>query len=159
MSSFLQKARDRAQEAAAQLTSAHHGNADAANAPAAAGSASPSSSNHISSSTYTGSLPHVFRQGLANFDPRFESTRSLHVMRGALKGVVIDEAALSRETKSAAAKTFKWGLDHRADDRMDGVGDPVLVDVTDRLAYVLSTLGDLEHEHSQRLSQIGRAHV
>lgn len=161
MSSFLQKARDRAQEAAAQLASAHHGNADPNNPPAAAGaasSASPSSSSHISSSTYTGSLPHVFRQGLANFDPRFESTRSLHVMRGALKGVVIDEAALSRETKSAAAKTFRWGLDHRADDRMDGVGDPVLVDVTDRLAYIISTLGDLEQEHSQRLS-VARANL
>lgn len=159
MSSFLQKARDRAHEAAAQFSGGGSSQHDASNSSASGGSpgtgatSGGSTPTGVSNTTYTGSLPHVFRQGLANFDPRFESTRSLHVMRGALKGVVIDEAALSRETKSAAAKTFKWGLDHRSDERMDGVGDPVLVDVSDRLAFVLSTLGDLEQEHSQRLSQ------
>lgn len=62
-------------------------------------------------------------------DPRFEGTRSLHMMRGALKGVVIDEAALSRETKTAAAKTFRWGQDHASEARHDGVADEALADM------------------------------
>lgn len=113
-SSFFKKARDRAQEAAASLTGSgqHH-----------------DGSSSSSSFTYTGSLPHVFRQGVASLDPRFESTRSLHVMRGALKAVAIDGQALARETKTAAAKVFKWGQDHAREDRLDGVADEPLADV------------------------------
>lgn len=50
-------------------------------------------------------------------------------MRGALKAVAIDGQALARETKTAAAKVFKWGQDHAREDRLDGVADEPLADV------------------------------
>lgn len=120
--SFLKKARDRAQEAAASFTGSGHHQQDSSNT-------TTSSASTSSGFTYTGSLPHVLRHGVASLDPRFESTRSLHVMRGALKAVVIDGQALARETKTAAAKTFKWGQDHARQDRVDGVADEPLADM------------------------------
>lgn len=148
MSSFFQKARDRAQEAAASLQSSSSSSTSHGQGQNAGGGHSTSSGF-----TYTGSLPHVFRQGLQSFDPRFEATRSLHLMRGALKGVIIDDKALSRETKGVATKTYKWGEDHAREDRLDGVGDEALADVTDRMAFIMSKLGDLELEHAQRLTE------
>lgn len=164
-SSFFQRARDRAQEAASQLSASYsQGQQQASTADGETDTTTDSSnSNNKRNSkggfTYTGGLPHALRSGLASVDPRFESTRSLHVLRGALKGIVIDENALSRETKSAAAKVYKYGQDHAIGrGRLDGVGDHVLEDVTDRLAYILTTIGDLEKQHADSLTQ-ARAHL
>lgn len=126
MASFFQKARDRAQEVAAEFSSSSSHHTDSGDATTAS---TGNSAGKSSGFTYTGSLPHVLRQGMASVDPRFEATRPLHMMRAALKGVVIDEAALARETKTAAAKTFKWGQDHAAQDRQDGVADEALADM------------------------------
>ncbi|CAO1638579.1 unnamed protein product [Sympodiomycopsis kandeliae] len=142
MSSFFQKARERAQEAASSFShpQEHHEGGEGGGG------------HHLSSSTYTGSLPHAFREGLANLDPRFESIRSLHTMRAALKGVIIDEAALSRETKTASSKIFKWGLDHRSDERMDGVGDPMITDVSEKLSYLYNMISELQSHHTSLLT-------
>lgn len=79
--------------------------------------------------TYTGSLPHTLRQGLAQVDPRYESTRSFHLLSGALKSVSIDHEATARETQAAARATFHWGQDQAPSKREDGAGDEAIVDV------------------------------
>ncbi|KAE8264549.1 hypothetical protein A4X09_0g6937 [Tilletia walkeri] len=106
---------------------------------------------------YTGSLPPLIRSGIASLDPRFESARQTHLLSNALKALNIDHEATARETKAAATATFKWGSDlsplatsTSSPARLDGSCDPALVDITDRMAYVLSTIGDLEAAHVKR---------
>ncbi|CAD6884678.1 unnamed protein product [Tilletia controversa] len=117
------------------------------------------------SALYTGSLPPLIRSGFASFDPRFESARQTHILSNALKALSIDHEATARETKAVATATFKWGADlspnasnsssfssagTTAPPRLDGSCDPALVDIADRMAYILSTIGDLEAQHVKR---------
>lgn len=111
------------------------------------------------SALYTGSLPPLIRSGIASLDPRLESARQTHLLSNALKALNIDHEATARETKSAATQTFKWGQDlalhpssatSKDGPRLDGSCDPALVDITDRFAYILSTIGDLEASHVKR---------
>lgn len=150
MASFFAKARERA-EAAAQQLQAHHA-ASSTNRPSdAAGSSDATSSS--SGFTYTGAVPHLFRHGIASVDPRYESTRQFHLLSQAVKGFNIDHEAAGREAKSLAKATFVWGQHHLPEKRDDSVGDEMLVDVTDRLAYVWHEIGQLEAAHSQRSEQ------
>ncbi|CBQ67872.1 conserved hypothetical protein [Sporisorium reilianum SRZ2] len=159
MASFFAKARERA-EAAAQQLQAHHAassaNKTTSDASASADATRPgagSGSGSGSGFTYTGSVPHLLRQGLASVDPRYESTRQLHLLSQAIKGFNIDHEAAGREAKGLAKATFVWGQHHLPEKRHDGVGDEMLVDVTDRLAYVWHEIGQLEAAHSQRSEQ------
>lgn len=156
MASFFAKARERA-EAAAQQLQAHHA-ASSANKTGDASGAGETSSTTTSSGTgsgftYTGSVPHLLRHGIASVDPRYESTRQFHLLSQAIKGFNIDHEAAGREAKSLAKATFTWGQHHLPEKRDDSVGDEVLVDVTDRLAYVWHEIGQLETAHSQRSEQ------
>ena len=146
MASFFAKARERA-EAAAQQLQAHHA------ASSGSGSASGDAASSSSGFTYTGSVPHLFRQGIASVDPRYESTRQFHLLSQAVKGFNIDHEAAGREAKGLAKATFVWGQHHLPEKRDDSVGDEMLVDVTDRLAYIWHEIGQLEVAHSQRSEQ------
>ncbi|CDS02068.1 uncharacterized protein SPSC_02710 [Sporisorium scitamineum] len=154
MASFFAKARERA-EAAAQQLQAHHAASSANKTSNASASADASGAGSGSGSgfTYTGSVPHLFRQGLASVDPRYESTRQFHLLSQAIKGFNIDHEAAGREAKGLAKATFVWGQHHLPEKRHDGVGDEMLVDITDRLAYVWHEIGQLETAHSQRSEQ------
>ena len=147
----LQKARERA-EAAAQQLQAHHAASSSA-ASAAGEPATGPSSNPGSGFTYTGSVPHLFRQGLASVDPRYESTRQFHLLSQAIKSFNIDHEAAGREAKGLAKATFTWGQHHLPEKRHDSVGDEMLADLTDRLAYIWHEIGQLETAHSQRSEQ------
>ncbi|EST10073.2 Eisosome component PIL1/LSP1 [Kalmanozyma brasiliensis GHG001] len=155
MTSFFAKARERA-EAAAQQLQAHHAASSAGQAGDASVSsdaANPSGSTSGSGFTYKGSMPHLFRQGLASVDPRYESTRQFHLLSQAIKGFNIDHEAAGREAKSLAKATFVWGQHHLPEKRDDSGGDEMLVDVADRLAYVWHEIGQLETAHGQRSEQ------
>ncbi|KAK0550119.1 hypothetical protein OC846_003075 [Tilletia horrida] len=176
---LFRHARDRAQEVVQQAQSQlqqqqqKHSSSSSTAAPGSSSSSQQlvSSGTRPSSNTsslpslsalYTGSLPPLIRAGIANLDPRFESTRQSHLLSNALKALSIDHEATARETKSVATATFKFGQDlsptpvassasaASASSRLDGSCDPALVDITDRLAYVLSTIGDLEAAHVKR---------
>lgn len=148
MASFFAKARERA-EAAAQQLQAHHAASSANKTGEGAGDATSSSSSF----TYTGAVPHLFRQGIASVDPRYESTRQFHLLSQAVKAFNIDHEATGREAKNLAKATFVWGQHHLPEKREDSVGDEILTDVTDRLAYVWHEIGQLEAAHSQRSEQ------
>ncbi|KAJ9476720.1 Sphingolipid long chain base-responsive protein LSP1 [Pseudozyma hubeiensis] len=150
MASFFQKARERAEAAAQQLQAHHAGKTGDASA---SGDAAAPSSASASGFTYTGSVPHLFRQGLASVDPRYESTRQFHLLSQAVKSFNIDHDAAGREAKALAKATFVWGQHHLPEKREDSVGDEMLVDVTDRLAFVWHEIGQLETAHSQRSEQ------
>ncbi|SPO21054.1 uncharacterized protein UTRI_00531 [Ustilago trichophora] len=150
MASFFAKARERA-EAAAQQLQAHHAASSANKTGDASGSGDATNSG--SGFTYTGSVPHLFRQGLASVDPRYESTRQFHLLSQAVKALNIDHEAAGREAKGLAKATFVWGQHHLPEKRDDSVGDEMLADVTDRLAYVWHEIGQLEVAHSQRSEQ------
>ncbi|GAC95412.1 hypothetical protein PHSY_002988 [Pseudozyma hubeiensis SY62] len=154
MASFFQKARERA-EAAAQQLQAHHAASSTSKTGDASASGDPAAPNSASASgfTYTGSVPHLFRQGLASVDPRYESTRQFHLLNQAVKSFNIDHEAAGREAKALAKATFVWGQHHLPEKREDGVGDEMLVDVADRLAFVWHEIGQLETAHSQRSEQ------
>ncbi|KIS72039.1 uncharacterized protein UMAG_00461 [Mycosarcoma maydis] len=154
MASFFQKARERA-EAAAQQLQAHHAASSATkiNDTSASANVTASGAGSASSFTYTGSVPHLFRQGLASVDPRYESTRQFHLLSQAFKSFNIDHEAAGREARGLAKATFVWGQHHLPEKRDDSVGDEMLADVTDRLAYVWHELGQLETAHSQRSEQ------
>ncbi|CEH16107.1 hypothetical protein CBOM_05980 [Ceraceosorus bombacis] len=155
MSSFMQKARERAMEAAAKAqdaASSFSGAHGSPNASQASGHGSNSTNNNSGVGGYTGALPHVLRQGVAQFYPRSEfDSRSSHVLSSALKSVSIDHEALARETKTAAKSAYLWGQDQDPYKREDGAGDAALVDVMDRLAFLLTTVGDLETAHVSQL--------
>lgn len=102
----------------------------------------------ISNSSF---MPHLLRHGIASIDPRFEQNRSFHQLSGHLKSTRIEHEAVGRQTKGMATATFKWGQDQLAEKREDSAGDEALADVTDRLAYMLSFIGDLHNEHAQRI--------
>lgn len=144
MASFFSKARERA-EAAAQQLQAH------ASGAASAGKTNTSQSG--SNFSYTGSVPHLLRQGLASVDPRYEANRQFHLLSQAVKSLNIDHEAAGRESKNLAKATFNWGQSHLPENREDSVGDEMLVDVTDRLAYIWHEIGLLEISHSQRSEQ------
>ncbi|KDN52822.1 hypothetical protein K437DRAFT_149178 [Tilletiaria anomala UBC 951] len=154
MSSLLQRAKEKAQEAAHQLQQAA-ANAQSSNAASKSNNAGSSNANDnatgLSSSTYTSSLPHLLRHGIASFDPRLQSNRSFYVLNNAMKAVSIDHEALKRETHALAMAAYNYGQQHVASTRPDGVGDEVIVDVMDRIAYVLSLTGDLHAEHVSRV--------
>ncbi|SNX81786.1 uncharacterized protein MEPE_00491 [Melanopsichium pennsylvanicum] len=152
MTSFFAKARERA-EAAAQQLHAHHAASNANKTGDFSTSSSGDANTSASAFTYTGSVPHLFRQGLASVDPRYESTRQFHLLSQAVKGFNIDHQAAGREAKDLAKATFVWGQHHLPEKRDDSVGDEMLVDVTDRFAYVWHQIGQLETEHSQRSEQ------
>ncbi|PWZ02558.1 PDT-domain-containing protein [Testicularia cyperi] len=155
MASFFAKARERA-EAAAQQLQAHASGGSTSNSTANAGSGgggTSSATNSGSGFSYTGSVPHLLRQGLASVDPRYESNRQFHLLSQAVKSLNIDHEAAGRESKSLAKATFNWGQSHLPENREDGVGDEMLVDVADRLAYIWSEIGQLEAAHSQRSEQ------
>lgn len=156
MASFFAKARERA-EAAAQQLQAHHAASSASGAGDSSSTTTTSNSGSGSGSgsgfTYTGSVPHLLRHGIASVDPRYESTRQFHLLSQAIKGFNIDHEAAGREAKGLAKATFTWGQHHLPEKRDDSVGDEVLVDVTDRLAYVWHEIGQLETAHSQRSEQ------
>ena len=136
MASFLQRAKEKAQEAAQQLSaSASQHGAGASSSSASpgqsgnTGSSSGGAAGGLSSSTYTSSLPHMLRHGIASIDPRLQNNRSFYLFNNALKGVSIDNDALGRETHALARATYNYGQDHIASNRMDGIGDEVIVDV------------------------------
>lgn len=143
MTSFFQKARDKAEQAAAgiqayaqQQQQLHSQSASSSSSdPYTAASVPQSQSNAANQSTssgissYTGAVPHLLRNSLASYDPRFESTRTFHVLSTSLKNLSIDNEALARESKSAAKATYRWGQDHIPGKREDAVGDAALVDV------------------------------
>lgn len=83
----------------------------------------------LASTTYTSSLPHLLRQGIASIDPRLQSNRSFYVLNNAMKAISIDHEALGRETHALARASYAYGQDHEASNRLDSVGDPVVVDV------------------------------
>lgn len=149
MASFFAKARERA-EAAAQQLQAHHA---ASSASKTGDTSNSSTTSGTGSSFYTGSVPHLLRHGIASVDPRYESTRQFHLLSQAVKGFNIDHEAAGREAKNLAKATFTWGQHHLPEKRDDSVGDEVLVDVTDRLAYVWHEIGQLETAHSQSAEQ------
>lgn len=102
----------------------------------------------ISNSSF---MPHLLRHGIASIDPRFEQNRSFHQLSGHIKSMRIEHEALARQTKGMATATYKWGQDQLAEKREDSAGDEALADVTDRLAYMLSLIGDLHVEHARRV--------
>ena len=81
-------------------------------------------------SGYSGSLPHVLRQGLAQYYPRSDSdSRANYILKNALKGMILDHAATARETKTAAHATYSWGVEQDPKKSEEGQGDAALVDV------------------------------
>lgn len=150
MASFFAKARERA-EAAAQQLQAHHAASSANKTGEASGSGETTGSS--AGFTYTGSVPHLLRHGIASVDPRYESNRQFHLLSQAVKAFNIDHEAAGREAKGLAKATFVWGQHHLPEKRDDSVGDEMLVDVTDRLAYVWHEIGQLEATHSQQSEQ------
>lgn len=102
----------------------------------------------ISNSSF---MPHLLRHGIASIDPRFEQNRSFHQLSGHIKSTRIEHEALARQTKGISTATYKWGQDQLAEKREDSAGDEALADVTDRLAYMLSLIGDLHAEHANRI--------
>jgi hypothetical protein len=87
------------------------------------------SSSSSSSFTYTGSIPHMLRHGMATVDPRYEYNRSFHQLSGKLKALRIDFEATTRETKAVATTTCRWGQDQLPENREDGAGDEALADM------------------------------
>ncbi|PWN53094.1 PDT-domain-containing protein [Violaceomyces palustris] len=144
MASFFAKAREKAEQAAQQFQAQH------SSISSSSSSSAPSAEPNF---TYSGAVPHLLRQGIASVDPRYESNRTTHLLSGALKSLAIDHQATSRESKSLAKATYNWGQDHLPEKRDDAVGDEVIVDITDRLAYVLFEVGQLESAHSARSEQ------
>lgn len=107
----------------------------------------------LAAGTYTTNLPHLFRQGLAQFDPRLNLNRPFFVYNSGLKGVDIDYESLYREHHSLAKASYELGQSHIAASRFDGVGDEVLVDILDRLAYTSALQGDLYQAHVKTLEE------
>lgn len=102
----------------------------------------------ISNSSF---VPHLIRHGIASIDPRFEQNRSFHQLSGHLKSMRIEHEALGQQTKGLALSTYKWGQDQLAEHREDSAGDEALADITDRLAYVISLIGDLHVDHAKNI--------
>lgn len=138
--SFFQKARDKATEAAAsaqayvqqqqQSHSNQNPNPNHSHSHSQSQDSTTSTSNaNQSSGGISSVVPHLLRTGFATYDPRFESTRSFHILSTSLKNISIDHTALCKQNKTAAANTFRWGQDHIPGQREDGVGDAALVDV------------------------------
>lgn len=98
-------------------------------------------------------MPALLRHGIASIDPRFEQNRSFHQLSGHLKSTRMEHEALGRQTKGMATATYKWGQDQLAEKREDSAGDAALADVSDRLAYMISLIGDLHIEHAQRIEE------
>lgn len=83
----------------------------------------------IASFMYSGAVPHLLRQGIAQVDPRYESNRHTHLLSNAIKSFNIDHEATSREAKALAKATYNWGQNHLPENREDSVGDEMIVDV------------------------------
>ncbi|EPQ26232.1 uncharacterized protein PFL1_06167 [Pseudozyma flocculosa PF-1] len=158
MASFFAKARERAEAAAQQFQAAHSSSSSSSNnnstAAANASSSNPAGGDaHRSNFSYSGVVPHLLRQGIASVDPRYESNRPLHLLSGSIKSFNIDHDALAREAKAVAKATYNWGQNHLPENREDGVGDDMIADVTDRLAFLFHQLGQLEAAHCDRAEQ------
>ncbi len=68
------------------------------------------SSGSGSGFTYKGSVPHLFRQGLASVDPRYESTRQFHLLSQAIKCFNIDHEASLVVKRKAWQKRLSYGV-------------------------------------------------
>ncbi|UZJ51251.1 hypothetical protein CBS101457_000571 [Exobasidium rhododendri] len=93
----------------------------------------------------------MLRHGVASVDPRFEYNRSFHQLSGRIKALRIDYDGMARESKGVATATCRWGQDQLSENREDGAGDEALADMSDRLAYIFSLIGDLHVEHSRKI--------
>jgi hypothetical protein len=111
----------------------------------------PSPTRHHSSFSVTSSLPHVLRHGISAIDPRFESNRAFHRLSGRIRSTKIEHEAMAQQTKGMATSVYQWGQDQQSHNREDRAGDEALADVSDRLAYIVSLIGDLHLEHAQNV--------
>ncbi|SGZ26407.1 BQ5605_C024g09908 [Microbotryum silenes-dioicae] len=96
--------------------------------------------------TGVGSFQHTLRQQAASINQHAETVR-LHMAIKAQRGVVLDEQALARELALYSKHIYLWGQDENFEQAAD------VVDISDRLAYVLLASSELNAAHALRVEQ------